>query len=1051
MKKSLLVFTFLFFILSAFSQSVFINEIHYDNASTDANEGVEIAGPAGTDLTGWQLVPYNGSGGASYSITDLSGTIPDQMNGFGTLWFAISGLQNGYPDGIALVDPSSNVVLFLSYEGVFTASDGPASGMESTDIGVKQEPAPEVGYTLQLSGEGTEYTDFTWEGPVAETRGEVNLNQFLGTDEDPPVWTEGFPALQNVLDTQGDLHVSLNEPGTVYYVVLADGATAPTSEEVKAGVDYGSVEVLVSGSIDVAEAETEYVETIKGATPETAYDIYVVAEDKASALNLQATPVLLEVTTGPERVLTIVSPQPEDTYYVGDEITFQWTSENISNVMIGGYDFTGGEYFFLADETTDEPYVIDATLGEFVFTIPNNASTDLIDIRIFDAADTTFFDKVYPVYLVDELPPELYMTYPENGAVDVPLDTYIAAVFDEEIYAGTGTIVIKNADNTVFETFDIADATPGGAVEIDDNVLIIHPSSGFAQLKKYFVEMDAGVVVDFKDNPFAGISGMDTWSFTTLAVPTGVFFDDFDDGNLDPWTVYDEQGESVTWEANDGAARINGYNSGEDHVDWLISPVIDLTDLMDVFITFRAWYRYGTIDESNYLKFYYSTDYDGNTDNLLTATWNELDFTPPSSENFWEDVGPVELPDLNAPVYFAFKYAEEALNNEYMDWRIDDFTVAGYAPVGSDASLSDLLVDGTTVEGFDPAKTDYSLILPAGATTPPEVTFTLTDPEASAYVTDAADLTGDAADRTSTVTVTASNGTTSRVYSIRFDPILEVADLAALRAATDFDRVYKVTGEVVITAIVTYKNQKYMQDASAGIHVFDEDGVITTTYNEGDGITGLTGTLEDYYGMLELFPYEDPGAASSTGNTVDPQVLSISEFNTNFEDYEAELVKIEGVSFTDADGTAEFADGEDYEITAGGESAIVRIHFYNTSVTGTVIPAQADVQGIAIWHYDEAKISPRYIEDITDITSAEDVLSDQLRIYPTPVRDFLYLENIGGVNSIEVLDVTGSRMIMRNMQSENAYRLDVSTLPRGIYFIRLNTNSETMTRKIIKN
>ncbi len=34
------------------TSTVFINEIHYDNTSTDANEGVEIAGPAGTNLTG---------------------------------------------------------------------------------------------------------------------------------------------------------------------------------------------------------------------------------------------------------------------------------------------------------------------------------------------------------------------------------------------------------------------------------------------------------------------------------------------------------------------------------------------------------------------------------------------------------------------------------------------------------------------------------------------------------------------------------------------------------------------------------------------------------------------------------------------------------------------------------------------------------------------------------------------------------------------------------------------------------------------------------------
>jgi hypothetical protein len=38
------------------AQSVFINEIHYDNAGTDTGEAIEIAGPAGTDLTGWRSV-----------------------------------------------------------------------------------------------------------------------------------------------------------------------------------------------------------------------------------------------------------------------------------------------------------------------------------------------------------------------------------------------------------------------------------------------------------------------------------------------------------------------------------------------------------------------------------------------------------------------------------------------------------------------------------------------------------------------------------------------------------------------------------------------------------------------------------------------------------------------------------------------------------------------------------------------------------------------------------------------------------------------------------
>src|ERR1700754_5021926 len=128
--------------------TVFINEFHYDNSGTDAGEFVEIAAPAGTDLTGWKIVLYNGvpTGGTALKMYDtkiLSGVVGDQQNGFGTISVAYpaNGIQNGgagangEPDGIALVDAQGNVVQFLSYEGVFTAADGPAAGLTSINVG----------------------------------------------------------------------------------------------------------------------------------------------------------------------------------------------------------------------------------------------------------------------------------------------------------------------------------------------------------------------------------------------------------------------------------------------------------------------------------------------------------------------------------------------------------------------------------------------------------------------------------------------------------------------------------------------------------------------------------------------------------------------------------------------------------------------------------------------------------------------------------------------------------------------------------------------------
>src|SRR5690606_16008446 len=156
----------------------FINEIHYDNTGGDVNEMVEIAGVAGLDLTGWELVLYNGSNGTVYTTTPLSGVIPNESNNMGAIAFTYpaNGLQNGSPDGIALVDNGA-LVQFLSYEGTFVGVGGPANGIMSTDIGVSENGGEPIGLSLQLIGIGNSYGDFMWSGPSAESPGSLNASQ----------------------------------------------------------------------------------------------------------------------------------------------------------------------------------------------------------------------------------------------------------------------------------------------------------------------------------------------------------------------------------------------------------------------------------------------------------------------------------------------------------------------------------------------------------------------------------------------------------------------------------------------------------------------------------------------------------------------------------------------------------------------------------------------------------------------------------------------------------------------------------------------------------
>ncbi len=170
---------------SAQATSIFFNEIHYDNTGTDTGEAIEIAGPAGTDLTGWSILRYNGSNGTVYGTSDLTGTI----NGLGTFVvnYSTNGLQNGAPDGLALVDGSNNVIQFLSYEGSFTAVGGLANGLMSMNIGVAESSSTPVGYSLQLTGSGSDSGNFTWVTAMANTFGVVNTGQTLNGGNQQPV------------------------------------------------------------------------------------------------------------------------------------------------------------------------------------------------------------------------------------------------------------------------------------------------------------------------------------------------------------------------------------------------------------------------------------------------------------------------------------------------------------------------------------------------------------------------------------------------------------------------------------------------------------------------------------------------------------------------------------------------------------------------------------------------------------------------------------------------------------------------------------------------
>jgi hypothetical protein len=378
-----------------------------------------------------------------------------------------------------------------------------------------------------------------------------------------------------------------------------------------------------------------------------------------------------------------------------------------------------------------------------------------------------------------------------------------------------------------------------------------------------------------------------------------------------------------------------------------------------------------------------------NATDIAAATWTDItsNFAFSAVNYEWVQSGAFSLAEYSGNVYVAFVYTSTTAGAA--TWEVDDVRITGYLLPGSDASLSDLKVDGTTITSFDAATLSYEMALEASVTAPPAVTYTTTDATATAVIYNAANLAGDATARTTTVVVTASDGTTTQTYSILFNPIIAVADLAALRAVSpdNYGRIYQVTGQVVVSGINdAQRHQKYVQDASAGIIIDDAGSKITTVYNVGDGITGLTGSLSEYSKLLQLIPYRDPGTASSTGNTLTPQIVTVTEFTANQENYESELVKIVGVGFTDANGTAVFLEKKNYTISVGSDATILRTIFLGTDLNDKIIPYMADVTGIATVFNTDAQLAPRNFADLT-VYSSDATLTD-LKVNGTAVTGF---------------------------------------------------------------
>ncbi|WCO00901.1 T9SS type A sorting domain-containing protein [Psychroserpens ponticola] len=103
--------------------------------------------------------------------------------------------------------------------------------------------------------------------------------------------------------------------------------------------------------------------------------------------------------------------------------------------------------------------------------------------------------------------------------------------------------------------------------------------------------------------------------------------------------------------------------------------------------------------------------------------------------------------------------------------------------------------------------------------------------------------------------------------------------------------------------------------------------------------------------------------------------------------------------------------------------------------------------------YDDVSASdqigtPGSANDANPALSVNSFAASKFKVYPNPANDFITVEsNSVEITSITVYDILGKNVLSQNELTNN--RLDISILNNGVYFLKINANGNSITKKII--
>lgn len=221
-----------------------------------------------------------------------------------------------------------------------------------------------------------------------------------------------------------------------------------------------------------------------------------------------------------------------------------------------------------------------------------------------------------------------------------------------------------------------------------------------------------------------------------------------------------------------------------------------------------------------------------------------------------------------------------------------------------------------------------------------------------------------------------------------------------------------------------------------GIYVYDSDHAPAI----GDSVT-FTAAVSEYFGITELSGVSNFTVVSS-GNTVTP--FDVATGDVSLEPLESVLVRVVNAACTVVPSGATFGK---YNVDDGTGECVIGKAIYTTT-PDPQLGQVFNITGINFYDFGEYNIQPRMASDVETSTAvAEAGKLATVAVGPNPANELLTIQ-LGDVAgqpvNFQITDLQG-RTVLNGQMAAATNRIDVTSMPAGLYHLTLRTPEGTKT------